>query len=287
MRYSQLAVVSFFSALFGAGVFVAGAAAAPQVLMVVAPTESLPLVCEGGVCATEVAAICLQPDRANPTRGKRYTLGGPDAAPAVTGARSSVVADTITLIGRTAGGRESVLPAGNLAVQAERDHLAVKLSVSEDLLRRLGLASLSVRVTGNVLLFPEAESRDPEPQTDADVALAKSALRRTAERIFEKRRDTLDGAGVVRTAINALPRDRPTTMPERRRAQRQALRARVSGKALRHARDAFTACRSVGDRAVNREYNARYSYRACLGIMQDDLVDNVNREYWDALKAGS
>ena len=44
--------------------------AAPQVLMVVTSTEELPLTCESGQCTAEVAAMCLQPDRANPERGK-------------------------------------------------------------------------------------------------------------------------------------------------------------------------------------------------------------------------
>ena len=50
--------------------FIAAAAAAPQVLMVVTPSDEIPLTCENGSCSAEVAAICLQPDRSNPQRGK-------------------------------------------------------------------------------------------------------------------------------------------------------------------------------------------------------------------------
>ena len=131
--------------------FIAAAAAAPQVLMVVTPSDEIPLTCENGSCSTEVAAICLQPDRSNPQRGKSYSVRESDAK--IQGARSSRVEDTMTLIGRTAAGQETVLPAAKLLnVNAEREHYAVTLSVDEAVMRQHGLTSLAVRVTGNVLL---------------------------------------------------------------------------------------------------------------------------------------
>ena len=84
--------------------FIAAAAAAPQVLMVVTPSDEIPLTCENGSCSTEVAAICLQPDRSNPQRGNSYRLRARDAN--IRGARSTRVEDTMILIGRTAAGQE-------------------------------------------------------------------------------------------------------------------------------------------------------------------------------------
>lgn len=206
----------------------------------------------------------------------------------MTGAKSTRKDDTMTLIGETAGGRQVVLPAGEyLRVLAEHDHYAVTLSVEESVMRRNGLASLSVRITGNVLLFPDAEPQDDNPQTEADRQIAQTTLRGVAEKVLGQRGDTLDGAKVVRTAINALPRNRQTTEGERRDAQRRALEARVSDTARAHAEKAFDACGSVADSAGGAGSNAHYGYRHCLGIMHDGLIDGVNREYWDALKAGS
>ncbi|MDA0663944.1 MAG: hypothetical protein O3B08_14065 [Proteobacteria bacterium] len=260
--------------------------AAPQVLLVVTPTEELPLTCESGACTAEVAAICLQPDRANPERGKGYSVAAEPAG--VNGAKSTRKNDTMTLIGETADGRQVVLPAGQfLRVLAERDHFAVTLSVDESVMQRNGLAALSVRITGNVLLFPDAEPQDGNPQTEADKQIAQTTLRGVAEKVLEQRGDTLDGAKMVRTAINALPRNRHTTEAERRDAQVRALQARVSDKAKAHAENAFNACGSVADGAGGAGSNAHYGYRHCLGIMHDGLIDGVNREYWDALKAGS
>ena len=282
MRISVFAI----AAILGLAAVAAPASAAPQVLMVVTPTDTLPMNCEGDLCSTEVAAICLQPDRANPVRGKNYSVFADTAQ--IKGAKSSSVKDTMSLIGVAPDGRRISLPTWrHLRIRAERDHFAVTLSADEALLRQYGLASLAVRVTGNALLFPDAVDQDPNPQTDADVAIARSTLRRVAERILGQRADTLGGAKVVRTAINALPRNRPTTEGERQAARKIAQITRATPKARSLAGEAFLACRNVSDLAVNTRYDSRYSYRNCLGIMHDDLIDGVNKQYLDALKSGS
>ena len=264
----------------------APATAAPQGLMVGTPTDTLPMNCEGGVCSTEVAAICLQPDRANPVRGKKYNVIETTAQ--IKGAKSSDIEDTMRLVGVASDGKRISLPIWrHLRIRAERDHFAVTLSVDQSVLHQYGLKSLAVRVTGNVLLFPDAVEADPEPQSDADVAIARSTLRGVAERILGQRADTLGGARVVRIAINALPRNRATTERERVKARKIAAILPATPRARTLAGEAFMACRGVFDLAIVRRYDSRYSYRDCLGIMHDDLIDGVNKQYWDALKAGS
>jgi hypothetical protein len=282
MRISIVAV----AAILGLAAGVAPASAAPQVLMVVTPTDTLPMNCEGGVCSSEVAAICLQPDRANPVRGKQYRVIERTAQ--IPGVKSSNIEDTMILVGIAADGRQISLPTWkHLRIRAERDHFAVTLSVDASVLRQYSLKSLSVRVTGNALLFPDAVDRDPEPQTDADIAVARTTLRGVAKRILGQRADTLGGAKVVRSAMNALPRNRATTTRERRAARQIAAAAPATPRARTLAGEAFEACRNVSDLAIVTRYDSRYSYRDCLGIMHDDLIDGVNKQYWDALKAGS
>ena len=280
MRISIVAVASIFGLAAGA------ALAAPQVLMVVTPTDILPMNCEGGVCSSEVAAICLQPDRANPVRGKQYRVMERTAQ--IPGAKSSSIEDTMILVGVFADGRQISLPTWkHLRIRAARDHFAVTLSVNQSVLRQYSLKSLAVRVTGNALLFPDAVDRDREPQTDADIAVARTTLRGIAKRILGQRADTLGGAKVVRSAINALPRNRGTTERERSTARQVAASVRATPRARTLASEAFAACRNVSDLAIVKRYDSRYSYRDCLGIMHDDLIDGVNKQYWDALKAGS
>jgi hypothetical protein len=159
--------------------------------------------------------------------------------------------------------------------------------VDEAVMHQHGLTALAVRVTGNILLFPDADRGDPNPQTRSDVEVAKTMQRGTAERVLAKHGDELTGARMVRTAINTLPRDRASNEAERQAARDRAIRRPVSRTALAHAKDAFFACRSVTDHAIIKRYDSRYSYRACLGVMHDGLIDGVNKKYWDALKAGS
>lgn len=280
MRISIVAVAAILGLAAGA------ASAAPQVLMVVTPTDILPMNCEGGVCSSEVAAICLQPDRANPVRGKQYRVMERTAQ--IPGAKSSSIEDTMILVGVFADGRQISLPTWkHLRIRAARDHFAVTLSVDQSVLRQYSLKSLAVRVTGNALLFPDAVDRDREPQTDADIAVARTTLRGIAKRILGQRADTLGGAKVVRSAINALPRNRGTTERERSTARQVAASVRATPRARTLASEAFAACRNVSDLAIVKRYDSRYSYRDCLGIMHDDLIDGVNKQYWDALKAGS
>jgi hypothetical protein len=282
MRVGIFAVAS----VLGIVGLLSSANAAPQVLMVVTPTGELPLTCENGICATEVAAICLQPDRGNPVRGKSYSVRESDTA--IRGARSTRVEDTMTLVGKDAGGREVIVPVANiLRIKAERDHFAVTLSVDESVMTQRGLTSLAVRVTGYALLFPDADKDDPNPQTASDIEVAKTLQRTTAERILGARSEKIVGASVVQYAMNALPRDRATNETERQSARKAALSRRGSREALLHAQDAFHACRSISDHEIIKRYDSRYSYRACLGVMHDDLIDGVNKEYWQALKAGS
>lgn len=282
MRVGVFTVASILGAMGYAG----AAVAAPQVLMVVTPSDEMPLTCENGICSTEVAAICLQPDRGNPQRGKRYSARTSETE--IRGARSTRIEDTMTLVGTDAAGHEKILPAANLLnINAERDHYAVTLSVDESVMDQYGLTALAVRVTGNILLFPDADRGDPNPQTPSDVEVAKTMQRGTAERVLAKHGDELTGARMVRNAMNVLPRDRASNEAERQAARDSAMQRPASQNAVAYVKDAFFACRSVTDHAVIKRYDSRYSYRACLGVMHDGLIDGVNKKYWDALKAGS
>ena len=65
------------------------------------------------------------------------------------------------------------------------------------------------------------------------------------------------------------------------------MRQPAPADAVAHVKEAFYACRSITDHTIIKRYDSRDSYRACLGVMHDELIDGVNKRYWDALKAGS
>lgn len=57
----------------------------------------MPLTCENGICSTEVAAICLQPDRGNRYRARTSQTE-------IHGARSTRIEDTMTMVSTDAAG---------------------------------------------------------------------------------------------------------------------------------------------------------------------------------------
>lgn len=249
------------------------ASAAPQILLVVSPDEEIPMRCEGTSCTVELTAICLQPDRANPTRGTHYV---------------ALDADTLRLEGKTDDGRMLTLPiTKTMQILAEREHTAVTLSVPRSYLATYKVSELTVRLKGNVVLAPQAVAKDENPQSEADIALAKTTLRKTAESVIRRRGDQVAAAGLVRKAINALPRGRAPTQAERATAETEAMTAPAPAKSMTQAKAAFDTCRGIGDTFSNRWYHNWFSYRNCLGVEHDSLVEDVNKEYWEVLKAGS
>ena len=249
------------------------ASAAPQILLVVSPDEEIPMICEGAHCTVELTAICLQPERANPLRGTQYM---------------AMDADTLTLVGKTAAGETRRLPVTkNMQILAEREHTAVTLSVPRAILEMYQVSELTVRLKGNVVLAPTPVANDAKPQTEADIALAKTTLRKTAESVIEQRGDQVAAAGLLRKAINALPRERAPSQAERSAAETLAMTTRAPKQSTAQAKTAFDTCRGIGDTFSNRWYHNWFSYRNCLSVEHDSLIEEVNNEYWDVLKAGS
>ena len=259
---------------FAIGLTLSGMAnAAPQILLVVSPDEEIPMTCEGAHCTVELTAICLQPERANPLRGARYM---------------AMDADTITLVGSTAAGETRRLPiTKTMQILAEREHTAVTLSVPRVILDMYQVSELTVRLQGNVVLAPTPVANDAKPQTEADIALAKTTLRKTAESVISQRGDQVAAAGLLRKAINALPRERAPSQAERDAAETLAMTTRALAKSATQAKTAFDTCRGIGDTFSNRWYHNWFSYRNCLSVEHDSLIEEVNKEYWEVLKAGS
>src|SRR3546814_13322241 len=93
-----------------------------------------------------------------------------------------------------------------------------------------GLTDLLIRLTGNVVLAPREATGDTNPQTESDLALAQTVLRRTADGVLGRRGAPIDGAKAVRAELNALPRNAGTT-------DEKAEAARAEGQEDDHATD--------------------------------------------------
>jgi len=262
----------------------APAAAAPQTLLLVAQNDDLVFQCLKGDCIVEASGLCLQYDRATPTPGTPYELV--DEGRYGTGRE-----DGLTVIGRTAGGAEKVLPLEAVTIASEREHMAIRFTLPKSLLDKHGLASVALRVTHNVVLAPVWHEGDPKPQLEDDLYLSMGPQRTVAERSLAANTDHVVATEILRDTLNSMPRGRVATKDERDAAfalavdKRRARRGGVLPKtSLAQAHKALNYCDYINDEDMwFRGYYERISrYRGCLGQRHDKLIKGVNRTYWKA-----
>ena len=274
MRFALIAVSAAVFSLFTT----AGAQAAPQTLLLVAQGNDLYFTCAGEHCTTEGSSLCLQYERASPTRGTPYEL--------VNEARYGTGRPTgLTLIGQTASGSEKTLPLDSMSIASERDHMAARLAAH-------GVESAKLRVTHNVVLAPVWQLGDPNPQLEADYELSMGPLRAAAESTLKRQQTEVRVAHIVRDTMNALPRGRVATKEERKTAFDTALTLHgqkaggIPQNDVDKARKNIASCDYIDDREMwFRGYYEKVSrYRGCLGQRHDNLMKDVNQQYWDSMK---
>ena len=137
-----------------AAAFVIGigpAAAAPQILGIVASNGALPLICDAQGCHADLSTFCLQQPRANPDLGQRYRLAD---------------ANSVVLLGTRSDGQVVRLPAAPyVSFSTDRGFTSVEVALPPDRLAALGFTAVSVEVERQASLLPEAEANDPSPQS--------------------------------------------------------------------------------------------------------------------------
>jgi hypothetical protein len=267
---SWIAVAGLVLGLAG---FAHPASAEPQSLLLVAAGD-VELVCDGAECAADATTLCLQPDRDVPKKGTAYEV-----------MREAGTPPALALIGVQADGREIVLPyIVPIGITAERRFLAVRLAVAADVRARFDIASLRVRVRESVILAPATEAVDEAAKARLGEALR--ALRPIAETHLARNAERVAAARMTHDVVNALPRGRFATYDELEGAWRQAAAARAQNAAAttesrvrRIARAAVDTCALRGSVAFAR--------RECVGGMHNRIMQDINYEYWDAVKPGS
>lgn len=255
--------------LIAAVTFGLPAAAAPQILLAVEAGNAIPMRCDSRHCEAEIGTICLQPDRSDPERGTPYTLLDPKA---------------LALVATGRNGQPVQIPfAGRLRIVAARGHTAVRISIPRAMLAQGGLTRPALRLKGNVLFMPRPEDGDTEPQRDADTALARTTLRKVAAKVFRQHTDRSQAVGVILRAINSLPRDRAPTRAELTMAETHLLDARLPKRARNLVQEAAGHCQDVGTTFIDEE--PLFSYRGCLGVNHDAMLEEVFMDYRATLKS--
>ena len=258
-------------AVFAVASWPSAAGAAYQIMGLIASAGAVPLTCLRGECSAEFSSFCLQPHRASPPSGARY---------------SAVGGAGITIVGTTLDGRTlPISRVDDLRITAQRGHNAVRISISLATLRALDLKSVAIEVGEGVSLVPEPIVGDANPQTEVDIAIATGPLRVLGVRVVDHGGDTIIAARLTNDLINALPRGGRVDPKVRDGLWGDATPAWVQPSitpgARKLARGAYEQCRA------NMARGSIFTMRQCLGSRHDRFLGELNNEYWDLLKIGS
>ncbi len=169
----------------------AQAAAAPQVLGVVASAEARPLTCRDGTCSLYLSSFCILERREPPAPGTAY-------APASGGAMT-------LLVTTAAGGRLRLPTAGTVTFESYAGYTAVRASLPEAALARLGGVAAALEVGARATLIPEPVPGDPDPLGPEEIALATGPWRVAAEPVFERGAKTPRAQAVARSPTGSCP----------------------------------------------------------------------------------
>ncbi len=249
---------------------VSPAVADPQMLGVVQTASAVPLHCANGECGAELTSICLQEERATPTPGYRYFAHNPD---------------TIGLTGiRRDGSRVALLVEDALKFAAARGYSAVRVSVPEDILRQHDIASVEISVGDGLTLIPEKKPNDDASRlTEADIELGAGVLRQTASAIVDRDSDKAHASQILARMIDDLPRSGRASLETRIGlwvAAAEPHAADLSARGVHRARSAYNGCyrqTRLGDKTL----------RQCLGKVHDGFIQDLNKDYWEAVKTGT
>jgi hypothetical protein len=264
MRASLIGSLAATAFLIGIG----PAAAAPQILGIVASNGALPLACDGHGCRADLSTFCLQQPRANPGLGQRYELAD---------------ANSVTLVGTTSDGRTVRLPAAPyVSFSSDRGFTSVEVVLPAGRLAALGLTAAAIEVKRQASLVPEAAANDPSPQSKDELALALGAYRAQGSKFFDDRGEAADAIRLTNRMINELPphERRPTDTDGHLLdlALQSDAAAAADPAGIRLVRAYHETCKVKVD--VTHHVDSMLS---CLQGTHDRLVANTNVDFWRSL----
>jgi hypothetical protein len=239
------------------------AAAAPQVLGLMASNEPIPFTCTEEECYALAGSFCLQRDRDVPTYGHPYEANFPDRL-------------TLSAIDGTGAVRSLSGAAANLRFHAYSGYSMARISLPRAELERLGAAALALQVGPGVSLIPLARPGDADPQTPEEIALATGPLRVAAGRYLDRPGAGADAARLVAALANGLP-ERRTIHDDTGNLWNDVVgerwREEADPEALRRAERSYRLCAEF--------YSG--SLRQCLISHHQQMMVPDNREYWESL----
>jgi hypothetical protein len=243
MKFIMAVIIALMLSL---GLTTAPAAAAPQVLGLMASNGTVPLVCDGESCRAIAGAFCLQRWRSMPTYGTAY-------APADRA--------RLRLVVTTSGGKLLELPAPpDLRLTAYDGYWTIEMSLPRAALASPGASLVPVPVAG-----------DADPQDADEIALATGAMRTAAARYLDGAAPETDAARFVAALINGLP-ERHTI-----RDDNGGLWDRTVAAVPPLNPAAMPLARAAYDRCAGQSH-----LRRCLEARHREIMQPLNHDFWES-----
>lgn len=242
------------------------AQAAPQILAALPSSVGIPFTCLDGVCQADLSTYCLQRKRPAPNFGTVYT---------------PAAAEDFKLVIKTGDGVTTLAAAEHVNFVESRGFMAISAVIDEPELRKLGGTDAKLTIGEAASLLPVAEPNDLDPLTESEIAYVTKWRRAEGGKIVDSKPEA-HAAQLLASVVNRLP-NRGGTMPNvLDTVWEQAIGDEINNlppmiaePVLMRARAEFELCRNGG---------TRHSYggvRRCLEFRHDDMIRNLNIEYWD------
>ena len=245
----------------------APAQAAPQILGLIASTEPVPMICANGTCTAELSSVCLQQHRPTPPTGTVYR-------PAT---RTQI---TLTVAGPD-GVNHQLPVAAELTFISLRQFSAVKVSLPEATVRRLGNGTAWLSVGPMASIIPVAIKGDPNPQSAREIARYTGPLRALAERAFERDSDHVNATRILNQMVNRLPANSSAGIEKITALWQQTVGRNVTDETQKYLTRAVDDCRKTLRNGVMADL------RSCLSYHHDYLSGENTTNGWRAMNPGS
>lgn len=246
-----------------------GRAGEPQILGVIANSMPLPMLCDGGLCAAEASAFCLQQHAGVPRPGTAYVL-------------ADGYADRVKLEGRLPGGEATQLPPSVLAVTSARGNRAVRFALPATDLATMGVESATLVIGDGVSAVPATlhARAAADPAAAQQIAQVTGSLRGLGSRLVDDGGAPVEAARLLGRLVNAIPDDRLGDVPDRHGLWDRVVGDGPAGPAADDAYTRFAGCAHLPGGGF-------VTFRECLASQHDMLINPLNRSYWGAVDTGS
>lgn len=186
----------------------------------------------------------------------------------------------VAVIGHRAGGGTVALAPGVLRITSLRGQTAFRLSVPASFLKSRRLKRLTLNIVRLAVLTPDSWAGDPRPQTAEDVALAVRQADESGGYWSALNTEKMAMARVTNRVLNRLAPNGSVSVERSRDLWSKAVAPEpaLSEGALDWVRTRIEYCRQS---ALSP---SGFPMRRCLGTVDDRYMQDLNTNYWKALK---